>query len=371
MSKMCLEKKKELLLQLCQYGDTIKTDEKLTQKVISERLQFIPHKKLYKFRPCEERHFQLLEEKCIWMPPANTFVDLFDSTINIDLSENSEEFEPWLLKNYPILCFDFSKMLFESKGLPTPYTHADFMEYNRTCLDENGDPIEDKEQAFLIAHASPEELPHMNEIFQQLKVMRNRFNEQVEPALAAINDTISTMRTHVREISLVYCMTERYDNRTLWENYADNYKGFCIEYSFKHFLDAPFDDYKNLIYMFPMTYRKVKPYFNMVPFVDGVFRQFIYKDETWKDDPGLNADLNMQLFYKSKDYEYEHEWRFSIKNAGNSKQRFPFINAIYVGHSIAPHNLNRILSIAANLHIPVYQQKLNNAGNGFCYTKLK
>lgn len=328
LPKMSLEKKREFILQLCQYGDAVKTDETLTPKIVAERLLFIPHKKLYKFRPCEERHFQLLEENCIWMSPANTFVDLFDNTINIDLSKNSKDFEAWFLDQYPTFCFDLSKRLFEDRGLSVPYTHADFEEYIQTCLDENGNPIEDKELAFLIAHASPDELLHMNEILQQLKVMRNRFEEHIGTALTAVRDAINTMRTHMREISLVYCMTERYDNRTLWENYADNYKGFCIEYSFRHFLDVPFDDYKNLMYMFPITYRKVKPYFNIIPFVNGAFRQFIYKDETWKDDSELNADLNLQLYYKSKDYEYEHEWRFSIKNEGNSKQKFPFVHAI-------------------------------------------
>lgn len=86
---MSLEKKREFILQLCQYGEAIKTDKEITEKVISARLQFIPRKKLYKFRPCEERHFQLLDENCIWMPPADSFVDLFDSTINIDLLKNS------------------------------------------------------------------------------------------------------------------------------------------------------------------------------------------------------------------------------------------------------------------------------------------
>lgn len=370
MPKMSLEKKRELILHLCQYGDTIKADKALAQEVISERLQFIPHKKLYKFRPCEERHFQLLEENCIWMPPADSFVDLFDSTINIDLLKNSKDFEAWFSNQYPSFCFDLSKRFFESSGLPVPYTHADFVEYNQTCLDKNGDPIEDKERAFLIAHASPSELQQMDGILQQLKILRHKFLQRLEPAMASIVDVINDTRTYMRKASLVYCMTERYDNHTLWETYAKNYTGFCIEYSFEHFLDTPFDDYKNLVYVFPMTYRKVKPYFNMIPFVEGVFRQFIYKDETWKEDPELNADLNMQFYYKSKDYEYEHEWRFSIKNIGNSKQRFPFIHAIYVGYKISPNDLIRLHTIAKKLHVPIYQQRINNARNGFSYIKL-
>ncbi len=168
-----------------------------------------------------------------------------------------------------------------------------------------------------------------------------------------------------------YCMTERYDNHTLWENYAKNYTGFCIEYSFHNFAVLPFEDYKKLIYMFPMTYRKKKPYFNMALLLDGVFRQFAYKDDSWQRDSELDADLNMQLFFKHKDYEYEHEWRFSIKSENENKQKFPFVSALYVGKGIAASDLAQILQIAKHLHVPVYQQTVNSAHNGFDYILIE
>ena len=61
----------------------------------------------------------------------------------------------------------------------------------------------------------------------------------VDTLQRAINDT----RTHMRDATLVYCMTERYDNPTLWEVYANNYSGFCIEYYFGDFFKKDFDDY--------------------------------------------------------------------------------------------------------------------------------
>lgn len=61
----------------------------------------------------------------------------------------------------------------------------------------------------------------------------------------------------------------------------------------------------------------------MVPFMDGAIREFISKDASWQADPELNAELNLQLYYKNKEYEFEHEWRFSIKNENNCRQFFP------------------------------------------------
>lgn len=367
---MTLEKKQAALLQLCQLGNITTGKEDVVQKMIVERLQCIPRKKLYKFRSCEERHFQLLAENRIWMPPANTFVDLFDSIINIDLYKNRKDFELWLSNQCPTLCFELLKALCESKGLSMPYSLTDLKEYFQTCFDKNGEPIRDKERDFFAAHTPPPELMFMDENIQQLNALRSGLVQKMEAAMPAFVDAINEIRTHVRKSSLVYCMTERYDNCTLWENYGDNYRGFCVEYDFSHFRDTSFEIYKNLVYMFPITYGKVRPYFNIVPCINGIFRQHICKEDNWQNDPELNADLNMQLYYKSKDYEYEHEWRFYIKNTEDSIQKFPFVHAIYVGCNITFDNLRRIVAIAKKLHVPVYQQKLNNARNGFSYIML-
>ena len=367
MSKMTLKQKRELLIELGKVRDELKTNEQLTQEVIQRHLIFLPRQKLYKFRECTDRNFKTLGENCIWMSLASSFPDPFDNTINIDPKENAKEIERWLKENYPVFCFDLAKGLAEERGMVVPYTHKDFIEYVETCVDENGDLIEEKEREFLIAHATPEELERKDEIFQQIKYIRDRFAEMEDSTFTNMSDVINQTRTGMREKTLVYCMTERHDNHTLWENYAKNYTGFCIEYSFRNFADMPFEDYKNLVYMLPMTYRRKKPYFNMVPLLDGSFRQFIYKDDSWQRDPELDADLNMQLFYKHSDYEYEHEWRFSIGAENTNKQRFPFVSAVYAGKDIKPRNLKRLCNVAKKLNVPVYKQVLNQANNGFRY----
>lgn len=371
MSKMTLKQKRELLIKMCNVREELKTNEQLVQEVIKERLTFIPHQKLYKFRTCSNQSLKTLEENCIWMSLASNFSDSFDNTINIDPKENIKEIEKWLNENYPVFCFDLAKSFCEQRGIAIPYTHDDFKEYIATCLDENGDPIEEKEQAFLIAHASAEELENIDSIFQQLKFIRDKFAEIEDKTVESMADVINQTRVRMRDRSLVYCMTERYDNHTLWENYAKNYTGFCIEYSFRDFYIHDFQDYKNLVYMFPMTYRKKKPYFNMVPLMDGSFRQFIYKDDSWARDPELDADLNMQLFYKDSDYEYEREWRFSIKADNANKQKFPFVSAIYAGKDITPRNLVRLIKISQKLDVPVYKQEVNRSMNGYDYKIVK
>ena len=96
-------------------------------------------------------------------------------------------------------------------------------------------------------------------------------------------------------------------------------------------------------------------------------REVISKDSTWQRDPYLNAELNMQLYYKRKDYEYEHEWRFSIKNESNNKQKFPFVHGIFAGKDIHSADLLRLKTIAKKLSVPLYQQMINKSRNNFEY----
>ncbi len=109
----------------------------------------------------------------------------------------------------------------------------------------------------------------------------------------------------------------------------------------------------------------------MVRFMDGAFRGFIFKDASWQTDPELNAELNLQLYYKNKDYEFEHEWRFSIKNENNHSQYFPFISAVYAGKDITHENLKRLTEIAKSLDVPLYKQEINPAKNGFDYIPVE
>ena len=370
MAKMKNDLKREIFRELCQHKEELKNDVEFVQRIINERLAYIPHKKLYKFRSCSINSFKTLEESCIWMSPASSFDDLFDNTINIDLVQNSREIKSWVYNNFPVFCFDLAKSFCESNGEDVPYNHNDFLEYIDTCLDNNGSPIIDRERNFIESRVAHDDADRMNEIFSLLKELREKFAANEEQMVDSISNAINDARTYMRDATLVYCMTENYDNPTLWERYANKYTGFCIEYYFGDFLKKEFEDYKNLCFLFPMSYCKKKPYFDMVPFIDNTCRRTIYKEENACRDLDLDVELNMQLHYKNKEYEFEHEWRFSINNKSNNKQYFPYINAIYVGKDIKPGNLNRLCSIARKLGVPIYKQIPNKANNGFEYIKI-
>ena len=72
-----------------------------------------------------------------------------------------------------------------------------------------------------------------------------------------------------KSLNAMTCLTEDYTNHILWEFYADNYRGFCIEYDFnKLYSDIISNSYDKLLLCLPVTYTNYIPQFNVELFID-------------------------------------------------------------------------------------------------------
>lgn len=375
MAKITVKEQEDYLKKLLKYGDRIKTDKTLVDEILNEHLKNIPHKKLYKFRTCSNQNFKILEENCIWMPPANNFEDKLDCRINIDLKGNEPLINKWFWDVFPIFIFEILEKVAKDKGYSLPCNVEDFRNGVNECVLPSGKIEIDNVCEFVKPYLSPEEKDNYEEIVLQIKQcyyqVEALMKEESNTLCDVIIETINQTKTYLRDNTLVYCMTERYNNNNLWEKHANHYSGFCIEYSFENYGKVDFDIYKNLVYLLPMVYRRKIPYFNIVPFMDMSLRKHLFNENVFDDNQEILTQLNMQLFYKDKDYDKEHEWRFTIKNKNNSKQPFPFVSAIYAGRDIKPRNLNRLLKIAKKLEVPVYKQEISQAKNSYDYKLVK
>lgn len=375
MAKMTVKEQEAYLKKLIEYGDRIKSDKSLVDSILKEHLCNVPHKKLYKFRTCSNQNFKTLEENCIWMPLANTFKDTFDCTINIDFKKNMPQIETWLRKNFLNLYLSCMKDHFETYGMPFPRNLDNLREYTKECLTSSGEFKLEAEYDFMKKYAPNTDPENYGEMISKMRESRSQTEQQLtsqlESVLQGFLEDIQKVSSHLRDTMLVYCMTERFDNHNLWETYANNYSGFCIEYCFDNFEEKDFDVYKNLTYLLPMIYKKNIPHFDIVPFIDIAMRKSILHEDGLEQNSNLLVALNMQVFYKNKDYESEHEWRFSIENKNNFKQPFPFVSGIYAGKNIKPRNLQRLRNIAGKLGVPIYCQVQNKSNNGYNYIPVQ
>lgn len=362
------EAKLDMLFKMCSHNENGTPDVPFVQSLIEERLEYLPEKKLYKFRSCEEKNLDALREKCIWMAPANQFADVFDSVIDVGLTEEAAK---WIAGHTCQIGYALGKWFSDQTGCPMDLKPKEVEEFLNHCLD--GEGILDLEKALAYAQETGDTaaIVSMSDALNRFAALRLDLEKNAARWSREIAEHMDVMRNSVRNSVVTYCMTERMDNHSLWENYADQYRGFCVEYDFTDFDTKPYEHYENLVSLFPMSYVEERPPYDILPLLQGGLQEFFDGNEGWKKDPKMNAALNLHLLYKKDDYRYEREWRFSRKGTVGRKCYFPFVSAIYAGKDISRDHLYKLLEIGRHLAVPVYRQEVDMFRSGFRYCEVK
>lgn len=175
-----------------------------------------------------------------------------------------------------------------------------------------------------------------------------------------INDLDCNFPNQIKEFASDYigisCLSEDYKSILMWSHYADKHTGFCVEYNFSmDSFDPNYDDVASRIQIFPVIYSSERP--NMSELFDfEVFKQIqINPNESDK----FRAGIEYNLLFKAKEWEYEKEWRIVGSVKTSRFYNSPHPKAIYLGVSISDENKEKILEIAKEKKIPVYQMKLS------------
>jgi len=139
------------------------------------------------------------------------------------------------------------------------------------------------------------------------------------------------------------------DNQSLlmWGHYADNHKGFSIEYD----IGQMPDDENLKKYLFPIEYTNT-----IYDITDYYIDNVINKNNTRPND------LIQSVLYKSKSWEYEKEWRFVITNTECSDNvvKVPKPKAIYLGSSINESHRNQLIELGKKNDIPIFQMQVDD-----------
>lgn len=103
--KMTDNLKRAHFLHLAKYGNRLNEDQDLVDSILKSHLEYVPRKKLYKFRTCNEDNFSALENRLIYMSPACKFQDTFDSVIRFNPERCRIDLQKWLRANLNRLAF--------------------------------------------------------------------------------------------------------------------------------------------------------------------------------------------------------------------------------------------------------------------------
>jgi len=177
----------------------------------------------------------------------------------------------------------------------------------------------------------------------------------------------------------VACFSETYESNLMWSHYANDHKGFCVEYNFKELgIEDPVTRF-----IFPVLYQKnIFDLKNYLPDsnkeFDNVLRSYMdnIKEEDILNGIKLPRSVdkrfnNMLVFYnaliKSEDWKYEKEWRY-VFTVDTTEKKYLFIpkpKAIYLGAKISKKNFEEILKIVKDRNINVYKMETKNSEYSF------
>ena len=307
---------------------------------------------LYKYRTCDNGfNFVMIEHEYLWADIPTNFSDPFDSLVNLQLTSELPKIQKWLFSH-------LGELLYYSippKGMP-PHKNgqrlSNYIKAQEKFTDKSGRYNAQKAKTVMLLETkklNPTQRQKTQKMFA--KFASPAFESELGCAIKAhLENVVNSLRSE----NLVCCLTKRKDNLKMWEDYANKYSGFVIEYDIAKAIKNS-DCAAVLASTFPVTYYKRLPKVPLLPFIQKSFEKELYCKDL--DISEAERQLFKQLLIKKYDYRVEEEWRII---SSVNRIPFPCISAIYTGQKIAENNLQKLIAICKKKNITLYRQKINS-----------
>lgn len=145
-----------------------------------------------------------------------------------------------------------------------------------------------------------------------------------------------------REDTGICSLSKSQSIKKMWEIYANDYSGYCIEYDMSNY------QFKN--YLFPVVYKDNKETNFVIQLVASIVGQMIQQSSYNQIDADKSQFLQLFLTKETK-WAYQKEWRI-IGNA-NDKVKAPNIKRIILGKRVSEENKKAMKRICKTKNIKV------------------
>lgn len=172
----------------------------------------------------------------------------------------------------------------------------------------------------------------------------------------AAKEALVKGRKLISEQFRITCLSERMDSPLMWSHYANKHFGFCLEYDFT--LTMTSQRYRDLLtaqlMLFPVIYSNERPLLSKALFDSKNAYKYL---KSKKLPPQAMEKLMYGLLVKSADWEYEREWRI-FQITGDITMKLPKPRKLFLGANMEDGVKQRLIAIAKEKHIPVFQMFL-------------
>jgi Protein of unknown function (DUF2971) len=150
---------------------------------------------------------------------------------------------------------------------------------------------------------------------ERLRIARKSLSVRPDDVLMAMRQAREQELEHYG----VVCLTTVRDNILMWSHYAGSHTGICLGY-------GPTQEAIDFACSYKVRYESVRPQFNLMKSM-------------------VDQEIFDALITKSKDWEYEKEWRMIDHKIGERKKVYPpkALVEIVFGCSVSKENITTVL----------------------------
>lgn len=176
-----------------------------------------------------------------------------------------------------------------------------------------------------------------DKFIEQSSSIASLFLQKSKDSLSGIYGSLDDLLGYNKKIG-IYSLSKSYEDKLLWAHYANSHRGFCIEYDLDKLVDSYIHESKS---HFPVLYN-LKP--TELEFAD------ISQAST------NNGSLLQKIFAcKSKEWEYEKEYRIVTNDFGIQNYDFDAVKSIYFGLKMPDSQKKEMMDRLAGRFIKFYQ----------------
>ena len=300
------------------------SNEIINEKVqpIREAISEMLPSSLYRFRPCSDLQIDAFEKDEIYAVTADKFNDPYDTL-------------PW---------FNLDGII----QLINNFFQLESLEQLKSFLAAGNNFPDEFKKSF------PEwywrDLRAGILSIRDFKELEDEISDRKQQGINQLAALYPVIAIFAKRFSTYACFSEDVQSILMWGHYADSQKGFALEYDFRPTLQTPL------------------PYVMMCPVIYSDNRYDATDYMTWaflkmQRMPVISTDISAHVkvaLHKSKDWEYEQEWRLIDPRLQDPAHPKPTVTkyrpkAIYYGTGIDRAHLARLHEIAVYKGIQEYE----------------
>jgi hypothetical protein len=299
-------------------------------------------KYLYKYRPFDEFTFDMLENEYVYLCPAEKEDDETECLTTVDF-DKLLDLETNNLKRE---CMNQIIELIRPYSTEENYENAK----NRILAITRKDGTVPANFMLDLSLELQEMAPDYKDIIVQLVNWIVGLPEMLDkPEISSQLKPLFLTAYNARKETGICSLAESNNIEYMWDNYARNSSGYCIEYDLS--------DYEYNVGVLPVIYQDERETNIIMQLVGSFIGQMI----TGFSNGQIQADSShfIRLFLtKYTRWAYQNEWRLLGK--ANDKMKAPKIKRIYLGENVSEDNRIRITAFCdkAGIEIVNYRRSL-------------